>query len=423
MRRPRASIGAGALAAALAMAALPPAAEGELELGGYLKNHSVVFRLPESKTAASDLPLPGISQFRLRVFLAGDLSPDVSFQAAYDLSPRIQDTLFFRASPFIPSPEAGDYRAADFRSRLVPAPGKPAGSFGLYHNLDRLSLSVKMTFGDLILGRQPVAWGSGRITNPTDLIAPFSFQELDKEERFGVDAVRLRIPLDALSELDAGAVFGRDLEFKRSAFFLRGKVNVLETDAALLLLGFREDLLLGLDLARSLGGAGVWLEGACVFPDALNGKKPKASSYARLTVGIDRSLSDRAYAFFEYHYNSAGSSEPGDYTALFSRPAYTRGAAYLMGRHYLAAGLTWQATPLIPVSGLLLWNATDGSLALSPQAEYNIAENIYLGAGAFVGVGRPPLRSPFDATGTGPVLDSEFGSYPDFVFLSFRVYF
>ena len=414
--------GARILAAVLALAVFLPAAE-ELKLSGYLKNFSVMFRLPEPEGDAPAQPLLGMSQVRLRLSLSYAPAESFTFLVAYDVSPRIQDPLFFKASPFILAPQAGSYRAVDFRTPLVPAPGDPAGSFGLYHNLDRLSVTVKMKFGDLILGRQPVAWGSGRVTNPTDIIAPFSFHELDKEERFGVDAVRLRVPLGPLGELDTGYVFGRDFEFKQSAFFIRGKVNVLKTDVSLLLVGFQEDLLIGLDLARSLGGSGVWLEAAYVFPGALNTNQPKARNYARLTAGIDRSLGDRMYGFLEYHFNSAGASHPAGYPALFVQPAYTRGTAYLMGRHYVSLGLTYQATPLIPATGLVIWNLSDGSLALSPQAEYNISENIYLGAGAYLGIGRRPRTSLFGETGAIPELRSEFGSYPDFAFLSFRVYF
>jgi len=423
MTRKRLSGRARLPAAALALMSFLPAAAADLKFAGYLKNYSVAFRLPGAETDAASPLLLGLSQFRLRLSLGYAPSPSISFQAAYDISPRVQDALFFQDSPFVLVPAAGNYRAADFRSLLVPAAGDPVRSFGLYHNLDRLSMTVKMTFGDLIVGRQPVAWGSGRVTNPTDIIAPFTFHELDKEERFGVDALRLRVPLGPLGELDTGYVFGRDFAFRQSALFVRGKVNVLRTDVSLLLLGFREDLLVGMDLARSLGGSGVWLEAAYVLPGALGRRESGASNYARLTAGIDRSLGDRTYAFFEYHFNSAGASQPESYGTLFPRPAYTRGAVYLMGRHYLAAGMTYQVTPLLPASGLILWNASDNSWALSPQGEYNIAENIYLGGGLYLGIGRRPQTSFFGGSGGVPILRSEFGSYPDFAFLSFRAYF
>jgi hypothetical protein len=404
--------------------AAPPAPAQSVKLSGYLKNFSIMYHLAEpiNPDGAAPQPLLGQSNTRLRLSLSYSPRESLTYLIAYDISPRIQDPLFFRASPFAVSIATASYRLADFRTPLVPGRDDPAGSFGLYHNLDRLSATIRTKLGDLIIGRQPVAWGSGKVTNPTDVLAPFSFYELDKEERLGVDAVRFRMSLSALSELDAGYVFGEHLRFSRSAFFLRNRLHVLKTDLSFVLVGFQEDLLLGVDLARGVGGSGVWLEAAGVFPDALSRLSPKPPSYGRLTAGIDRSLSSRLYGFLEYHFNGAGSESPSAYASLFSQPAFTRGTVYLMGRHYLSMGATYQASPLMPLTGLVIWNATDGSFALSPQAEYNISQNIYLGAGAYLGVGRRPL-TPLIGVSAPPELRSEFGSYPDFIYVSFRVYF
>ncbi len=410
-----------------ALAGTPPlgAADAPLKLSGYLKNFAIGYSLaePEGLPDALSLPLLGQSNFRVRLNLAYSPQDGLSVLVAYDLSPRIQDPFFFKASPFAVSIAEGSYRVADFRNPIVPGADDTPGSFGLYHNLDRLAVTVRFKFGDLIVGRQPVAWGSGKVVSPTDIIAPFSFHELDKEERFGVDAVRMRVPLSELSELDFGYVIGKDFQFDRSAFFLKGRVHVLKTDVSLIGVGFQDDFLVGLDLTRAIGGSGVWLEAACVWPDALDDVQPKPPAYARFTAGIDRSLTGRLYGFLEYHFNSPGSSDPAGYVALFSRPAFTRGTDYFMGKHYLSLGATYQAGPLIPVTGLVIWNMSDGSFALAPQAEYNVAENIYLGGGLYLGLGRRPLTPLFGTAAVVPVLQSEFGSYPDFGFVSFRVYF
>jgi len=123
------------------------------------------------------------------------------------------------------------------------------------------------------VGRQAIAWGNARIINPTDIIAPFSFNELDTEERRGVDAVRVRIPLGMMDELDLGVVAGRDFNRDRSAFFIRGKTYLLKTDLSLLMTGFRKHLMIGFDLSRSVGGAGIWLEAAHVSPFFSNGTR------------------------------------------------------------------------------------------------------------------------------------------------------
>jgi hypothetical protein len=414
---------AGALALVSALAGRAAADEGPLTLSGYVKNYSIVFRLAEPLDAGGAAqPLLAQSDTELRLSLTYSPSTSVTLLAAYDISPRIQDPFFFRPSAFAVSVSTGNYRVADFRSPLVPGPDSPAGSFGLYQNLDRLSVTFKTGFGDIIVGRQPVAWGSGKVTNPTDIIAPFSFYDLDKEERLGVDAARMRIPLSDLSQIDVGYVFGKSFRFDLSAFFLRGQFHLFKTDVSLLGLGFQNDFLIGLDVARSVGGSGVWLEAAYVLPGALASAPAKPANYGRLTAGIDRSLSAKVYGFVEYHFNSAGSSEPSSYAGLFTTPAYTRGSVYLMGRHYLSVGTTYQASPLIPVTGLVIWNANDGSFALSPRADYNVSQNMYLGGGVYLGLGRRPVSPLFGGTAP-PELRSEFGSYPDFLYLSFRFYF
>jgi hypothetical protein len=52
--------------------------------------------------------------------------------------------------------------------------------------------------------------------------------------------------------------------------------------------------------------------------------------------------------------------------------------------------------------------------------DYNIAEDVYLAAGATLGIGRRPYRENPSAD---PLLRSEFGAYPNMYWASFRVYF
>ena len=134
----------------------------------------------------------------------------------------------------------------------------------------------------------------------------YSFDELDSEERIGVDAVRFRVPIGFMGELDASYLFGKDFKFEKSAFYLRSKVYLGHSDISLLALGFQENLLLGFDLSRSIGGAGFWLEAAYVIPDALaKNSTINDKNYFRSTIGIDYSLTDITYGYIEYHFFSA----------------------------------------------------------------------------------------------------------------------
>ncbi len=104
-----------------------------------------------------------------------------------------------------------------------------------------------------------------------------------------------------------------------------------------------------------------------------------------------------------------------------AREIVTEGAAYLMGRHYLNLGMSYQVSALIPFTGLVFINLKDGSITLSPMVEYNIAENIYLAGGAYIGIGKKP--GIIDLSSGTSRFHSEFGSYPAMFYTSFRVYF
>ncbi len=388
------------MAASPAKASLPPPA-----LTGYWKNFALALDLKRTDEWS------GLAVNRLRLNVKWSPADWLSFQLSEDVYATIQDPRL--ASGLRPgglNPEAASgYRLTAWTTRLVPAGAEKAGNFELSHNPDRCFALVKLSFADLTLGRQPISWGSSRVVNPTDVIVPFSFNELDKEERFGVDALRLRIPLADLAELDAGLVAGKGWRAENSAFFLRGKVNVLKTDLSLMALEFRRHLLLGFDISRSLGQAGGWLEYAYVVNNPHNSAAVREeANYFRLSAGLDGQPLGGVYAFAEYHYSSAGASRPEDYPLLAAKNAFRDGAVYLLGRHYGTLGATCQITPLLSGVLMVIHNFSDGSWGIGPQVEYNIREDVYLAAGAFLFAGKA---------------QSEFDLYPDLFFTSFRYYF
>ncbi len=403
---------------------------GDLSVGGYCKSFFSAHNIPRVETPYDD-PIDfssyGIALNRVRVNIDYKLSDRVLFSTSYDFITRIHDDNQFPGY-FMTSPleyNSQSYRLDDIDQLLYPSSPDDPGNFKIYQNLDRLNLSVSLPLADIILGRQAVAWGAARVVNPTDVIAPYAYQELDTEDRIGVDAARLRIPLGFMSEIDAGYIFGDKARFENSAVFLRSKFYLAKTDISASLVGFREHLLLGLDLARSVGGAGVWAEGAYVFNKALSEhQRNNAYDYFRLSVGGDYSLTGRLYGFIEYHFNGAGKSDADEYSTLNTHPAYTDGATYLFGRHYLTPGASYQLTPLITVGGEALCNLNDPSVLLSLRGEYNIAQNVYLSVGAFIGLGdNPYLRFSDESLLFAGYVRSEFGAYTDIMFSSFRFYF
>jgi len=391
---------------------------------GYYKSFFVVYDAPR---LAGQVPLPqepikGVVTNRIRWNVSYRANDWLLLNVSYNLLPRIQDPSLFAAQTN--TAELPSYRFADLDRRLYPDNMEDVQSFAVFQNLDRALFTISIPSADVYLGRQAIAWGSARAVNPTDILAPFTFDELDSEDRRGVDAVRLRVPLGFMGELDAGYVFGDDFAFDQSAFFLRGKFHAAKTDVSSMMIGFRQNLLFGIDLARSIGGAGFWLEGAYVFTDALDENCTcSGADYFRGTIGLDYAFTGELYGFAEYHFSQAGTGSPSAYLSLPDDPAYTDGAVYLLGRHYFIPGFSYQFTPLLIGSGQVLINIEDPSVLVAPQLEYNIAEDIYLAAGAFIGIGKSPAGVLGEDLQPSIVFRSEFGGYSDMYFTSFRVYF
>ena len=387
-------------------------AEAEFNAGGYYKNFFTAY-----KSTDTNEPIMSAVVNRLRFNLSYAPTDVFSLNLAYDFAPRVQDPSLFSQSPFAVGVASSKYRISDFDSRLYPSESEQVGNVGIYHNLDRASMQFSTSFADITIGRDAIAWGSARIINPTDVIAPYTYDQLDTEDRVGVDAIRIRIPVGILGEIDTGYVIGNKFKFNKSAFFLRTQLNAAETDYSLLLLEYQRDLLIGLDLTRGIGGAGFWLETAYVISDVFDDELNVSDNYLRSSIGLDYSFNGETYAFIEYHFNEAGVTKPENFLENIDQPAYSRGAVYLLGVHYLAPGVTHQLTPLISCSGQMLFNLNDTSAWFVSQIGYNIAEDIHISVGGLFSIGKPPKAN--DTT----QYQSEFGAYPNLFFSSFWIYF
>ena len=383
----------------------------EINIGGYNKNFFTVLNLPQANE-----PLIGAVVNRVRANLSYAPTDVVSFSFSYDIAPRVQDETFFSNSPLAVGISSTRYRILESDSLIYPVDDDLIGNVGIYHNLDRASINYNSQYGDISIGRDAIAWGSARIINPTDVIAPFSFDQLDTEDRVGVDAIRIRIPIGVLGEVDTGYVFGEKFDYDKSALFLRTQLNALETDFSISLIQFQRNLLAGIDIARGIGGAGFWLEAAYVITEPFMDMNSASDNYLRSSIGLDYSFKGTLFTFVEYHFNGAGTLNTDNYIDNLSQPAYMVGGVYLLGLHYISPGISYQLNPLINLGGQILFNLSDRSATIIPQISYNIAEDLHLSVGGLLSIGKRPIDNQFD-------LQSEFGSYPNLFFSSFQLYF
>lgn len=405
-----------AFAIAAFLAAMAISADGsdsKSALGGYSKTFAVC-SWPSEIAGTPALPATWSAHDALRLKLDWAPAASVSFSLAYGLAPQFSN------------PAAGDgqygaarrYRIDDARKRIYPWAGD-GGHLMVQHNLDRAYVRLSRGPVDYFIGRQAVAWGSARVVNPTDVVAPFPFTELDSEERVGVDALKAVFQIDDRSFVETGGIAGRGSGIDSCALFLRAKMHWFQSDVTPCLSFYRDNLMAGLDLAGSIGGAGAWLEAAYTRYRLGEESLEDLKSSWRVTAGCDYRLSQSIYSFIEYHFNGDGENDPAFYWQNSGKPGFRDGPVYLMGRHYLIPSLAWQIHPLLNSSTMPLVNLGDLSCLLSQSFEFNVTQDSYLSAGVYAPLGekcRPSLHG-FTAAAT------EFGSYPLILFMSYGCYF
>jgi len=398
-----------------------------MSLTGYLKSTIMV------QDFASNMAQPPLkddkaytmlqSQLRLRLF--HEPSDIFSFETAYAISPTVAIPSLIASQGFI-NPKENTYRLYDLDDKLRDNSHR---DLSLFHNLDRFNLNFSLSSADLHLGRQAITFGSGKFINTTDIFSPFLFQDLNKENKTGVDALRLTLPTGDFSEIDLGLVMGEDGKMENNAIFLRTRLYFYNTDISLMAMDFKNNLMMAFDMTRSISQAGFWLEAAHVFASQFDGHI-KREDYFRLVSGIDFSLPDNTYFFVEYHYNSAGTRTKEEYITNTIRSinpvngnttlktAYADGGTYLMGRHYLIPGITYEFTPLFTGTLHSLINLKDLSSYMGARVEYSLRQDFFLEAGGFLALG-----DRADMEGAGLTPHSEFGLYSNMIYAGLRLYF
>jgi hypothetical protein len=329
-------------------------------------------------------------------------------EAAYELQPVLQAGAIRNSlglSSSLPRTEGGTYRVVDFDAKIYENNSR---EFVLFHNVDRLNAQFKLPLGDLTLGRQAITFGTANSISPTDVLLPYSFQQVSIEYRIGVDALRAQIPIGEMAELDFGAVVGQSGWLDRSAVFARTTFALLKGQWALLGMRYSGAWLAGGGVEWNIGDLGWNTDLAYTF--APEGER----SYFRLTTGLSYQFGNGLVWTSDYHYNGSGGANAGEYAGVLTSFAFQRGGVFLFGRHYWINGVSYPVHALVSIRGQVLLNILDPSAFVVGGAEWNAWENGYLDFGIFVPVGQEILNAS---------IRSEFGAYPVTSYVAVRHYF
>lgn len=292
------------------------------------------------------------------------------------------------------------------------------------HGLDRLLARWVSDRFDFIMGRQAVSWGVGRIWTPADLFAGFAPNEIDRDEKAGVDVVRgiwsptFDSALDVIAEPLDDEPYAMDPD--RSSLALRASTHLGEYDLAGLGGRIAGDGVVGGSFSGYLADAGF--RGEFVFTHV---REEDQRDYARWLLSLDYGFPVRwnPYAAVEYLYNGLGTDDREAYLERLRissvQRAFSRGNAFNIGRHYLGATLSVTPSALWSLQSTTLVNLLDGSVLEYASATRSLHDNLDLLLGINAALGEPGTEfGGFSAEQAG----FDFAT-PDFFFTFLKWYF
>ena len=378
-------------------------ADGRLSarLTGYVKTLALGQEpsLPGVSDTATDLT-------RARVMLEGDVGSWLRWTVHYEHFVAINPSSETNVGLF-----SGDHQAQPTSLLPFEWTARQNSGFLWRHELDRVNLRVSLPVADIVIGRQAISWGVGRLWTPADLFVAFSPVEIDQEFKPGVDAIRAKLPLGQFSQLEAVyAAFDED--FRRHTIGLRGQTSVRDFDLGLMAGKFFHDLVLGPFFDGQVRGVGV--RGEFTFTHNSAGRVQDRRTFFRAVSSMDYRFLNGVYGLLEYYYNGFGQAATDSYPRLFASQRLARGEIFNLGQHYLGGLLDYEFHPLVQSALFGQWNLLDLSGLVGPLISVSVSDEADLRLGAYF---------PWGARIRGARLRSEYGLYPRIYYAQLRLYF
>ncbi len=243
-------------------------------------------------------------------------------------------------------------------------------NYSLTHYIDRLYFRQGFDWGNIIIGRQRISWGTGRVWNPTDLFNPINPANFSKIEKDGADVVSFTYAFGNFTDLNI--VYNPQKESENSNAGFRFRTNFAEYDFSVVGGYFDRRVVAGMDFAGNLFEAGVRGEGIISMD-----KENLNNNFVKLIFGMDNQFTPKLYGLFEYHYNGEGKTKKYRYqlNRLIS------GKILNLGQNYLFTSITYQLTPLLTGTLSNNINFNDGSGYTGLQTSYSVTGDFYVNFG------------------------------------------
>jgi hypothetical protein len=291
------------------------------------------------------------------------------------------------------------------------------------HALYRGWLNWETERFQVILGRQRIPWGVGRLWNPIDRFNPIAPLAIESEESAGIDAVVATWFAYEGAALDAVYSPGDDGDDPSYALRLHGLVS--DTDYSLMAGVFDDANTIGATVERNLGGMAVHVEAVYADPDArdwpVGRSRPRdLPSFWQVVVSLDTNIDvgKGIYALIEHLYNGnalglgrgrAGSllpffeatmtppdelppvlrgAFPGPYVQPISADRFGGSRVVTLARHQTGATLGYDLTPTLRGDLLVIYDWNGHSSAIAPQFSYTPRGDLEVTLGLQIFTGR-----------------------------------
>lgn len=250
------------------------------------------------------------------------------------------------------------------------------------------------------LGKQPLAWGTGYVWNPTEIVTPKLAYD-PSYRRDGENALKLAASWGSGGGAEViGMLRGVTGRTDSIMAVARLKENILGFDISAIGAWLwdttitpgitQRQILAGGQFAGEILNIGLWAEGG------YNTYQEDSLSYAEFVVGADHTFTFRTHVMAEYLYYGRGFDAEADYTFAewLERASGLRKA---MGRHllYLGANQTIISFHNIGVSAIM--SPVDGSGIVIPRLTLSLSDNLDASLFGFYSFGKE---------------NSEFGAAP-----------
>lgn len=249
----------------------------------------------------------------------------------------------------------------------------------LVNRVDRLWVGFQDQNHVVKIGRQVISWGNGLIYNPMDFFNPFAPDALDTEYKTGDDMIYFQRAFHSGADLQIASVIRRNTDSKVdsdvNSYASKYHTFIGEYELDILLSQHYDDIILGLGGIASIGkgiirgdiiatqterDSYMSLVGNYTYSWQLSGLNMSGvAEYFYNDIGLDRE-----------HYSLIGFTQNIDL-----RRRIQRGELFTLGKHYAAASILVELSPLWQLTPNVFYDHSASSTALQITSQYSLADN------------------------------------------------